>query len=188
MIVKIKKLVPEAVLPQYMRMDDAGMDLVATSKVFDKSGNVSYGTGLAMEIPVGYVGLIFPRSSNSKKDLLLVNSVGIIDPGYRGEIFLKFKPSAYFASVPEDIVEGTETDRFDFICFGKEDVDDDDNVAVYNIGDRIGQILIIQRPVIEWEEIHELSVTERGEGGFGSTGIYATNNTGGDPYPGSHLL
>ena len=182
MKVKIKKLSPDAVLPSYMKEDDSGMDLVATSKIFDADGNVVYGTSLAMEIPKGYVGLIFPRSSNSKKDLLLANSVGVIDPGYRGEIILKFKPSGYFASEPDSLAEGTVTEYFDFICFGKEDIEDTDNVAVYDIGDRIGQIIIIPRPTIEWEEVFDLSVTERGEGGFGST-----NSTGG-PFQGSHLL
>jgi len=184
MKVKIKKLVPEAVIPQYMRMDDAGMDLVATSKIFDEHGNVVYGTGLAMEIPVGHVGLLFPRSSNAKQDLLLCNSVGVVDPGYRGEVILKFKPSGYFACVPEGTEEGKVTDYFEFICFGKEDIDDEDNVAVYSVGDRVGQIIIIPRPLIEWDEVFELSVTERGEGGFGST-----NSTAGDvTLQGPHLL
>lgn len=79
MKVKIKKLNENAVIPSYSKQGDAGMDLVATSKIFDKYGNVEYGTGLAMEIPEGYVGLIFPRSSISKKDLALTNAVGVID-------------------------------------------------------------------------------------------------------------
>ena len=79
MKVKIKKLNENAVIPSYSKQGDAGMDLVATSKIFDKCGNVEYGTGLAMEIPEGYVGLIFPRSSISKKDLALTNAVGVID-------------------------------------------------------------------------------------------------------------
>lgn len=167
--VKIKKLVPEACIPQYMKEHDSAMDLVAVSKYFDEDGNCVFGTGLAMEIPIDHVGLLFPRSSNAKKDLILSNSVGIIDPGYRGEVMLKYKPSAYFASDMETINSGEVTDGFDYVCFGKEDIDEDDNVAVYNIGDRIGQILIIERPTIEWEEIDELSETERGTGSYGST-------------------
>ena len=92
--VKIKKLNEDAVTPTYCQDGDAGMDLVATSKSFDTDGNVVYGTGLAFEIPKGYVGLIFPRSSNAKQQLLLSNSVGVIDSGYRGEVMLKFKSSA----------------------------------------------------------------------------------------------
>ncbi len=170
MRVKIKKMVPEAVIPKYMKEDDSGMDLVAVSKIFDEDGNCVYGTGLAMEIPKDYVGLIFPRSSNAKKDLILSNSIGVIDPGYRGEIKLKFKPSGYFAVDFDTFQDGLETDYFEFVCFGKEDIDDTDNVSVYNVGDRIGQILIIPRPPIEWEVVDELSETARGTGGYGSSG------------------
>lgn len=77
--VKIKKLNENAVIPAYSQYGDAGMDLTATSKSHDDNGNTCYGTGLSFEIPDGYVGLLFPRSSNAKKDLLLSNSVGVID-------------------------------------------------------------------------------------------------------------
>ncbi len=170
MKVKIKKLLKEAVLPRYMKADDAGMDLVATSMSFDKEGNITYGVGLAFEIPVGYVGLIFPRSSNASKDLLLSNSVGVIDPGYRGEVKLKFKPSGYFATTKDS----EDSDTYDFICFGKESPEEEDETQVYAIGDRIGQIIIIPRPHIDWEEVFELSTTERGEGGYGSTNMTST--------------
>lgn len=79
MKLKIKKLHPNAVIPQYAKLGDAGLDLVATSLTLDEDNNLVYGTGLAFEIPTGYVGLLFPRSSNSKKDLILANHVGVID-------------------------------------------------------------------------------------------------------------
>lgn len=79
MKVKIKKLSPNAVIPQYAKQGDAGLDLTATSKEYDEHGNVVYGTSLAIEIPPGYVGLLFPRSSNAKYDLLNTNAVGVID-------------------------------------------------------------------------------------------------------------
>lgn len=79
MKVKIKKLNENAVIPQYAKPGDAGMDLTATSKYFDEYGNICYGTGLAFEIPQGYVGLVFPRSSCSKQQLVLANAVGVID-------------------------------------------------------------------------------------------------------------
>ena len=88
--VKIKQLSPESVIPTYAKDGDAGMDLTATSKSFDEHGNVCYGTSLAFELPKGYVGLLFPRSSNTKKDLILGNSVGVLDSGYRGEVVFKF--------------------------------------------------------------------------------------------------
>lgn len=88
---KIKKLHPDAVIPSYAKLGDAGIDLTATEKSYDEHGNAVYKIGLAFEIPLGYVGLLFPRSSNSKQDLILSNSVGVIDSGYRGEVMLKFK-------------------------------------------------------------------------------------------------
>ena len=96
MKVKTKIINPEIETPplQYAKNGDAGIDLTATSKVYDEEGNIVYGTNRAFEIPEGYVGLLFPRSSNSRQDLLLSNSVGIIDSGYRGEVFFKFKPSS----------------------------------------------------------------------------------------------
>jgi len=151
MRVKIKKLLESAVIPSYAKNGDAGMDLVATSKSYDDYGNVVYGVGLAFEIPEGYVGFLFPRSSNAKKDLLLSNSVGVLDSGYRGEVMFKFKNSRGY-------VEKQNEKSFY------------QSLETYNIGDRIGQIIILPYPQIEFEEVEELSLTERGDGGYGSTG------------------
>ena len=90
MKVKVMKLDAGAKIPKYAKAGDAGMDLYAVTESFDDHGNYVYGTGLAMEIPEGYVGLIFPRSSISKTAHSLRNAVGVIDSGYRGEIMLKF--------------------------------------------------------------------------------------------------
>lgn len=139
MKVNIKKLDEKAVIPSYSKDGDAGMDLTATSVSVDEYGKVVYGTGLAFEIPKGYVGLLFPRSSNAKKDLLLTNSVGVLDSGYRGEVTFKFLPTK----------QGGE-------C--------------YAVGDRIGQVIILPYPYIEFEVTDNLSETERGNGGYGSTG------------------
>lgn len=76
--INIKKLNESAIIPTYAHSEDAGLDLVAINKEVNND-YIEYGTGLALEIPKGYVGLIFPRSSNSKKDILLANSVGVID-------------------------------------------------------------------------------------------------------------
>lgn len=141
MKVKVKKLNDNAVLPRYATDGAAGIDLTATSKEYDYHGNVVYGTGLAFEIPKGYVGLLFPRSSNAKKNLLLSNSVGVLDSDYRGEVFFKFK-------------------KHDTSYEGEQ----------YPIGDRVGQIIILPYPYIEFEVADELGTTERGDGGFGSTG------------------
>lgn len=146
MKVKIKKLDPTAVIPKYAKEGDAGLDLVATSKTYDDGGNTVYGTGLAIEIPIGFVGLLFPRSSISKCTLQLSNSVGVVDSGYRGEIMAKFKPTAYRTSRDLDLPQE------------------------YEIGDRIMQLVILPYPSIELEEVSILGDSERGVGGYGSTG------------------
>lgn len=89
MNLKIKKLSESAVLPSYASDGDAGMDLVAVS--VDKSNNKywEYNIGLALEIPRGFVGLLFPRSSISKTSHAFRNSVGVIDSGYRGEVKIR---------------------------------------------------------------------------------------------------
>lgn len=151
MKVKVKKLNERAVAPCYAMPGDAGMDLTATSKYFDEYGNICYGTGLAFEIPKGYVGLVFPRSSCSKHQLALANAVAVIDSGFRGEVVMKFKPSLALDS------HQCVTDRYTY--------------GVYKVGERIAQMIIMPYPYIEFEEVDELSKTERAEGGYGSTGL-----------------
>ena len=143
MIVKIKKLSELAVIPSYAKDGDAGMDLIATSIISDTSTQITYGLGIALEIPNGFVGLVFPRSSIRKTRLQLSNSVGVIDSGYRGEL------QATFNKI-HTTIENQKND--------------------YKVGDRVAQIMIIPHPDIQFEEADKLSNTERGEGGFGSTG------------------
>lgn len=164
MEVRIKRLHKDAVIPKYAKHGDAGLDLTATSKVYDEDGNVCYGTGLAFEVPDGHVGLLFPRSSNAKKYLILSNSVGILDSKYRGEVFFKFKPSLVIFN------DGYDKNEYEL----KEGVNTIEPPPVYafddyDIGDRIGQLIILPYPQIEFIEIDELSSTERGSGGYGST-------------------
>ena len=140
MQVRIKKLNENAVIPKYAKDGDAGLDLVATSIVSEEAFQITYGLGVAMEIPYGFVGLVFPRSSIRKYDLSLTNCVGVIDSGYRGELQATFRKERGVAS------------------------------KKYEIGDKICQIIIIPYPPIEFNEVDELTNTERGEGGFGSTG------------------
>ena len=173
MEVKIKKLCESAVIPTYAKPGDAGMDLVATSRIFDKYGNVEYGTGLAMEIPEGYVGLIFARSSIFKQDLSLSNAVGVIDSGYRGEVKFKFKPTLSYIDfgTTEDIHGiGKESDTFDYVGIAGDIQKDSIEASIYEVGDRVGQIIILPYPHIDFEEVDNLSNTERGTGGYGSTG------------------
>lgn len=140
LIVKFKKLDERAVIPSRAHERGAGWDLTCTSVQEDMRHNcVSYGTGLAVEIPDGFVGLIFPRSSVYKEDLDLTNAVGVIDSSYRGEVMAKFR------------ILQPHTHR-------------------YTIGDRIGQLIIMPYPEVEFEQADKLDDSERGTGGYGSTG------------------
>lgn len=143
MKVRFKKLYPDAKIPTKAHPTDAGFDLYALRRTVDEDDNYSYGTGIAVEIPEGYAGLVFPRSSISKMSMALTNSVGLIDSGYRGEIKAKFRT----------------------VWNGKRD-----GLKVYDYGDRIAQLVIIPYPEIELVEADELSETDRGTGGYGSTG------------------
>lgn len=146
MLVKIKRLNNNAVIPSYSKAGDAGLDITAVSEgeYNPIERNYVYRTGIAIDIPEGYVGLVFPRSSVSKKDLFLANSVGVIDHGYTGEILIKFKE-----------------------VFDKNP---DAETRIYSKGDRIAQLVIMPIPRIEFEEVDELPTYERGSSGFGSTG------------------
>lgn len=139
MVVKFKKLSSNAVSPKYSKDGDAGMDLTITSVLSETDKDITYGFGVAMEIPKGFVGLVFPRSSVRKYDLSLTNCVGVIDSGYRGELQATFKKTH-------------------------------DGNKKYEIGDRAAQIMILAYPQIDFVESDTLSDSDRGDGGFGSTG------------------
>lgn len=139
--VKIKKLHSDAVIPTKAHASDAGFDLTAVWCGWDNANKVfEYGFGLSFEIPEGFVGLIFPRSSIFRKDLFLTNCVGVIDSGYRGEVTAKFKSTT--GRIPDS----------------------------YNVGERVAQMIIMPIPQVTFVEVKELSDTDRGTGGYGSTG------------------
>lgn len=147
MEVKIKKLSEDAVIPAYAHDTDAGLDLVATNYEYKSDIDCHvYGTGLAVEIPEGYVGLIYPRSSNRKTDSYMTNHVGVIDSGYRGEVMISFKLRDRY---PESIRQ---------------------LLKPYEVGHKIAQLIIVPYPKIEFKVVDELSSTERGERGHGSSG------------------
>lgn len=166
--VKIKRLHPEAVIPTYAKPGDAGMDLTATSKWFDEYGNVCYGFGLAFEIPEGYVGLIFPRSSCCKVDLTLSNCVGAVDSCFRGEVSAKFKPALAFTDW--NSCSPKKSDSYDYVSTPGDNKIFGVEAEHYNVGDRIAQMIIMPFPKVEFEEVDELSETERNIGSYGSTG------------------
>lgn len=143
MKVNFKKLHADAVTPSYAHDGDAGIDLTAVSftQEYDRSGKlvIVYHTGIAVEIPEGYVGLLFMRSSVSKYSVSMTNAVGVIDSGYRGELMVKMKLTT--DAVP----------------------------TIYQPGEKIAQLVIVPYLKAELNEVEELAETERGEGGFGST-------------------
>jgi dUTP pyrophosphatase len=139
MDVKIKKLSKDSVIPAYSKNGDAGMDLTVVEMNQIDNEHIQYKFGIAIEIPKGYVGLVFPRSSIYKQRQILSNSVGVIDSGYRGEITA--------------VMLGTKEN------------------SIYRIGDRAAQLIIMPYPQINFIPVLELSETERGTGGYGSTGL-----------------
>lgn len=147
MEVKVKKLSEKAVIPAYAKSGDAGLDLVATSYEYKENIDCHvYGTGLAVEIPEGYVGLIYPRSSNRKTDAYMCNHVGVIDSGYRGEIMISFKlRDSNIKSISQSF-------------------------KPYEVGHKIAQLIIMPYPKIKFIEVDKLSDSDRGENGHGSTG------------------
>ncbi len=152
---KFMKLNHKAIVPSYANPGDAGLDFIALNYEFDWDGaadtlpkSINYGTGIAVEIPEGYVGLIFPRSSQSLMDLTLGNCVGVIDSGYRGEIKFRFKPDA-----PAVIRKKHITD-----------------FLMYEVGDKIGQLVVVPIPAIKVSVVTELSPSTRGNGSYGSSG------------------
>ena len=138
MKIRFKKLSPSAVVPRKAHASDAGFDLTCTRYEVTNGELFTYHTDIAVEIPDGYVGLLFPRSSIYKQDLFLTNSVGVIDSGYRGEVTVKFRPHLF--------------------------------AKPYDKGDRVAQMIIMPYPHVDLVEVDELSDSDRGDGGYGSTG------------------
>lgn len=139
--IKFKKLHDKARVPERAYSHAAAWDVFAVGyKVVDEYefGYVEYSTGLSVEFPNTYVMKLYPRSSISKTGLILANSVGLVDPDYRGEITFRFK------MIP--------------------------NSKIYESGDKIGQLRLERTIPISWTEVDELTETDRGEKGYGSSG------------------
>lgn len=169
MEVKFKKLSDKAVIPTKAHPTDAGFDMTA-AEIKITEDYVSYKTNIALEIPENYVGLLFPRSSNSKKDLLLANSVGVIDSHYRGDVEFRFKrilmpimQDVMIAPPTGDILTDAKNTRKVPGLAYRDDF-------IYKVGDKIGQLVIMPIPEITLVEIDELTETDRGDTGFGASG------------------
>ena len=156
--VLFKKINPDAKIP-VQTAGNGGMDMTCVSKdVTDKF--IEYGTGICASIPEGYVGLLFPRSSVTKYDLMLKNAVGVIDSSYVGEI------KARFVTVYNDYCNIYECDCICSSC----KIELNGKVKAYEIGEKCCQLIIVPYPKVTSKEVDELPETERGAGGFGSTG------------------
>lgn len=200
MLVKIKKLNDDAVIPTYAHDGDIGMDLTAIGVDYDSNNDTYiYHTGLAVETPKHYGILLLPRSSNRRTDAYLTNHVGLVDSAtYRGEIMLCFKNRTSIAdraklealdyvfrnvrveSFVRPISSGNSVsfmvdDKMDHIAREYVEISNDIsqnymNFAPYQVGERIAQMVVLPFPKVDIQIVNELSKTERGEGGFGSSG------------------
>ena len=141
LVVNFKKLHAEAKLPVKGSSSAACFDVYATSVTLDQNYIVTYGLGFATEIPEGWRAVVVPRSNISKHPWVMANSVGIIDSDYRGEWMVKFKAITDELTLP------------------------------YTVGERIAQVYFEKVTDVAFAEVDELDQTERGEGGFGSTGL-----------------
>ena len=192
--IKLKKLDDRAVIPSYTYDGDVGMDLTAIDVEYDRDKDMYiYHTGIALETEKHYGVLLFPRSSNRNTDAYLCNHVGIADTAnYRGEIMLCFKnrtslevraqleQSRYFISAITSTSFTVSTgDAIEFSwpsCARNAQSatnwiwDNPLSFAPYQVGDRIGQMVVIPHPYVKIHEVKELSQSERGDNAFGSSG------------------
>lgn len=143
MIIRIKKLIEDIQIPAYAKPGDAGIDLRACESLEIQPGDrAMVHCGFAIEIPDGFCGLVIPRSGlAAKHGITVLNSPGLIDSGYRGEVCVVL----------------LNTDKSNLFAISK--------------GDRIAQLTIIEAPFVELESVDELDETKRGDAGFGSSGL-----------------
>ena len=170
-VIKFKRLSNEAIIPKKQTYGSVGMDLATTGE-YEKGPNCVfyYKTGLAVEPPEGYYFEIHPRSSLHKKGWMMVNSIGIIDSDYRGELIVPLIP-INIKNIDNSVysnIEKIDDGYVDTICrFGD----------IINSKTRIAQLILRKNELIgiNVEETNNLTNTERGTGGFGSTDIALTS-------------
>lgn len=159
--VNFKKLSKKAVIPSYAHPTDAGADLIAVSKS-ETDRYIEYGLGFSTEIPEGWCALIFPNSRISKYDLHLANSVGVIDSHYRDEWKVRFKKSLW-STFKFEVAKFTN-----FLGLKDFDIGWSSEGKFYNVGDVVGQVIMMPITKINFNEVDEIGETDR-KGGFGST-------------------
>lgn len=186
---KIKKRIPEARLPERMHPGDIGADVYCTSVEYDaEHDRYIYHTGLSIEVPSNYSIHAYPRSSNTKAEAYLPNSVGNIDCNYRGEVLIIYKNRTSYnvecmlaeweymkkatqniqfhndASIGETVAELKSNMVEPFV------MPDPMDFAPYKVGERVCQLVVVKKVQTDIIEVNELSESDRGDGGFGSTG------------------
>ena len=142
--IKLQKVTEDARMPIKGSEHAAAYDVYAHSITFPSHNKVCIGLGFSTEIPRGYRGIIVPRSNLTKHDWIMNNSFGVIDSDYRGEWMV------IFTSLKEDMMT---------------------NALPYGVGDRVAQIYFEEVVAVTFDIVPELEPSERGEGGFGSTGL-----------------
>ena len=142
--IKLQKVTEDARMPIKGSEHAAAYDVYAHSITFPSHNKVCIGLGFSTEIPRGYRGIIVPRSNLTKHDWIMNNSFGVIDSDYRGEWMV------IFTSLKEDMLT---------------------NALPYGVGDRVAQIYFEEVVAVTFDIVPELEPSERGEGGFGSTGL-----------------
>lgn len=151
-------------LPTYAHEGDAGLDLCATEDVTLMPQEWRMvGSGVSMAIPKGFVGLVVPRSGMGCRGLVLKNTIGVIDAGYRGEIKVPLMNNNAL---------GIWKRIKRFVCYRLLDmVDEPDGTIHVHKGDRVAQLLIVPVAQATLLQVDTLDESERQDGGFGSTGV-----------------
>ena len=183
--IEFKRVNPDAQIPNKAHPTDAAYDLCAMEDVTLMPGEWRMiGSGIAMAIPEGYCGKIYPRSGLGCKGLVLKHDTGVIDSAYRGEIKIPlFNNNPQFVVVEEYPCAKRRFPRlYAWLCkmCGCEPIRLVPNEEVIHVhkGDRVAQLCIELVPDTELVEVDELDETDRGQGGFGSSGT--SSITGGD--------
>lgn len=168
MNVKVKRLHPDAVIPQYATDGAAGFDFVAVEDVIIAPGETKkVPLGLAFEIPEGFVMYVCMRSGIAlKTKLRQSNGIGVIDSDYRGEVAMMFDNTSAIPSGSDDWLQTRTIDGK--TVFGTKAPE---GTYIIRKGDRIAQGVLAKVPRAAFVEVAELGETERGDGGFGSTGV-----------------
>lgn len=160
--VPYKRLDPDMPEPKYAHAGDAGFDLCATEDVRLMPGeSKKIGCGFAFAIPDGFVGLVFARSGLGMRGLVMKNGTGVIDSTYRGEVGLTLHNNNPLLTLAGRLLRVINRKGFDF---------SDDTISIHK-GDRVAQMVVVPIAQCFLSEVETLSETERGESGFGSSGM-----------------